>query len=222
MQVLFEIMGQNKQKRALGVENPSPTSFSGGPKSAIWSKETPPPGRFPIHYVPWWRAKKNEAWEKLHGNPDIADIWCHMYCTQLGPLWTTIVGASRSDSNRESWYPPPRGGGFFRSNWRIGVNLDHQLVVTCLHWKVGVFSIKSSSSPYILYWCWKWGSESTLNSWKWLRESSLNSWKWMIELNLNSWEWMSESNLTSWKWMSESSLNSWSGWVGRPWTLQSE
>jgi len=30
MQILFEILGEIKQKRGIGVENPSPRSFSGG------------------------------------------------------------------------------------------------------------------------------------------------------------------------------------------------
>ena len=36
MKVLFEIMVQIKQKRGIGVENPSPRSFSGGVENSLY------------------------------------------------------------------------------------------------------------------------------------------------------------------------------------------
>jgi len=41
-------------------------------------------------------------------------FWSYSYCAQLGTPWHQIVGASRTVSNRESWYPRP-----LRQKWIV-------------------------------------------------------------------------------------------------------
>jgi len=86
------------------------------PSTLTWSKEPPPPGGFPIHYVPWSRIRRKRT--PLQNHPQNWPI-----------LGVVLLGGSSSSEflignivNRK----PPRGGEFF------SIKVTHWLCVLIL------------------------------------------------------------------------------------------
>ena len=83
---------------------------------AHWSKETPPPGGFPIYYVPSSRTVcKRTPLEKPGTNPSRGVLFL-----THGSWWGNLV-------NRK----PPRGGGFLSINMTQSCAHDSRSLVIC-------------------------------------------------------------------------------------------
>jgi len=94
MQVLFEIMVHIKQKRGIGVENPSPRSFSGGMDkgSCVWlSQATHVTYSYVFWHVYMWMSHVTHVLWHVHWNVKHLKKWPGMYEWVTSRMWMSYI-----------------------------------------------------------------------------------------------------------------------------------